>query len=95
MKEDTRDALKRFEEELLAESLQEELESGPAFEDPDEIFDLQEDEIFQNFANDYGRIQENPPPKRVDGEMIALLVTVCVLCLAIIGVLVYWLEVYL
>lgn len=95
MKEDTRDALKRFEEELLAESFQEELEAGPAFDDPDEIPEAGEEMIYYNFANDYGRAQSSRQRRGGDWEIKALTVTACGLCLAIIGVLLYWLEVFL
>ena len=95
MKEDTRDALKRFEEELLAEAFQEELEAGPAFDDPDEIADFREELIYNNYANNYGRSRPAEKRRGVDGELVVLMVTVCLLCLGIIGVLLYWLEVYL
>jgi len=95
MKEDTRDALKRFEEELLAEAFREELEAGPAFPDPDEIFEPEEDLIFYNYANDYGRTLQPQKRQGMDRELMALMATACLLCLGIIGVLLYWLEVYL
>ena len=95
MKEDTRDALKRFEEELLAQSFQEELEAGPAFDDPDEMPEMEEEMVYYNFANNYGRADTGRERRGWDWEMRALTVTACGLCLAIIGVLLYWLEVYL
>ena len=101
MKQDTRDALKRFEEELLAEARLEELAAGPAFEDPDQIFEPEEKMIYCNYANDYGRALREfaesggkSPAKSKDRGITGLMVTVCLQCAAILGVLIYMLEAY-
>ena len=81
MKEDTRKALERFEKELLA---QEEFQIIPEdWEQWPEDVEI----VYRNYANHYGK-------KEYDRTEIALVITICFLCMGIIGVLIYWMEAY-
>lgn len=105
--EDTRKELERLERELLAEEapVEEEGIDGPAFDDPEEIYDSEEPMVYCNYSNDYGKeLQEfaetggeeaTGKEKKNDKAIIGLMITASVLCLGIIGVLIYWLEVFL
>lgn len=106
--EDTQKELERLQKELLAEEpdilddkVLEELlkEPEPAFDDPDEIHDSQEPMAYRNYSNDYGRdAQEEAPAaeqKKEDKVLIGLMITASVLCVGILGVLTYWLAVFL
>ena len=82
MKEDTRRALEKFEKELLAQ--EEEFEITP--EDWDQ-WPEEEEIIYRNYANGYGR-------EMYDRTEMGLVITICLLCTGIIGVLLYWMEAY-
>ena len=91
--EDTDIALDELISEVLAE---------PAFEDTDRIHEPEEPLVYCNYSNDYGRdlkeFAENggkTEKKKSDKVDMALMITASALCLGIIGVLVYWLAVYL
>ena len=96
MKEETKDILAEFEKELLAEELLEEQE-GPAFEDPDVLETGPEPEVYVNYANDYGEaLQEFAESggelSREDSGLIVWMLIASILCLGIIGVMLYWLQ---
>ena len=108
--EDTQKELERLQEELLKEEpdilddkVLEELlkEPEPAFDDPDQIHEPQEPMTYRNFSNDYGRDSEETPDapaaeqKKDDKVLIGLMITASVLCVGILGVLTYWLTVFL
>ena len=86
-----------LEDELILKVLAE-----PAFEDTDRIHEPKEPLVYCNYSNDYGRDlkefaenggkTEKNKKEKVD---TALMITASVLCLGIIGVLAYWLVVYL
>ena len=92
-----------FEEpDILEDELIREVLAEPAFEDPDRIHEPKEPLVYCNYSNDYGRnlkefaenggkIQKN----KADKVDTALMITASALCLGIIGVLAYWLIVYL
>lgn len=68
----------------------------PAFEDPEKIHEPEGRMQYNNFANDYGREEledETAVAQKKDKIQIALMLTACVLCLGIIGVLIYWLNI--
>ena len=96
--EDTRKELERIEQELLAE---EEIGENPelALDDPEEPVAYSNDsndysEELQEFAETGG--QENLREKKKNDRVImGLMITACFLCLGILGVLIYWLEVFL
>lgn len=74
----------------------------PAFDDPDTIHEPEEPLVYRNFSNDYGQIPAEPIKtgfwagvSRDDRIAIGLMIACSVLCLGIIGVLVYWLVAYL
>ncbi len=106
MKDDTREELERIEKELLAEDaptqvlpdtdevdqMIKELLAEPAFDDPDRIHDPEEPLVYCNYSNDYGRDLKK---KREDKILTGLMITASVLCLGIIGILIYWLNAYL
>ena len=83
-------------------------ENAPAFEDPDKPNISDEPVAYCNYSNDYGNnrnrghraaIEEEKMAKKQaqkgDKWLIALMGVASVLCLGIIGVLTYWLEVLL
>ncbi len=82
-------------------------DTAPAFEDPDRIHEPQEPMVYCNFSNDYGRgkmPQEEKQTKKKksaaakkqeDKIQIILMAVISFLCLGIIGVMIYWLEVFL
>ena len=81
---------------LLSEDTLEDAPTGPAFDDPEQIHDPEQPLVYNNFANDYGAPKRDERKKQRDDKVIlGLLVTACVLCLGIIGVLAYWLGVLL
>ena len=103
--EDTQKELERIEQELLDELFKEaepEQETAPAFDDPDKIHDPKEPMVYCNFSNDYGKELEDfaqtgeedteDLQKKHDKTIIGLMIAVSVLCVAILGVLIYWLE---
>ena len=78
----------------------------PAFDDPETIHDPKEPLVYCNYSNDYGKAQDEPeeseeteeedPQKiRDDRTITGLLITSAVLLSGIVGVMVYWLNVFL
>ncbi len=101
------DLLEDLPEALLKDGRE---EPAPAFEDPDWINEPQEPMVYCNFSNDYGRKTKNTPPqkemqtkkgksaaakKQGDKVQIILMAVISFLCLGMIGVVIYWLEVLL
>lgn len=81
------------DEELNA-LLQERTE--PAFDDPEKIHDPKEPMVYNNYANDYGTPPaEDRRKKKNDRVIVGLMITASVLCVGIIGILGYWLNVLL
>ena len=94
MKHDTEAALRRFEEELLA---QQESPSAPAFEYPEDVRSRKDPKVYANYANDYGRelrhfARSGGKLRRRDPIGVLLNITICLLCLGIIGVMIYWVQ---
>lgn len=89
------------ETDILADELIREVMAEPAFEDPDRIHEPEEPLVYCNYSNDYGRdraeSEENSKTKKekTDKVDMALMITASALCLGIIGVLAYWLVMYL
>ena len=88
--------------DILADQLIREVMAEPAFEDPDRIHDPEEPLVYCNYSNDYGRdlkeFAENggkTEKNKTDKVDMALMITASALCLGIIGVLAYWLVMYL
>ena len=88
-------------DELLADFLD---EPTPAFDDPEKIYEPEEPMVYCNYSNDYGKdlkeFAENggdmkKKKKKDDKVLIGLMITASVLCLGILGVLIYWLETFL
>lgn len=68
-------------------------EPEPAFEDPDQTRPAGGDVPYNNFANDYGREELDAAEQvKQKNEKIAigLMLSASVLCLGIIGILIYW-----
>lgn len=87
-------------ERILADTLPE----GAAFEDPDSTPVPQEPVNVYNYYNDYGRdLPEEPEEKKPmakkkkkdDTTLTVLMAVASFLCLGIIGVLIYWVEMFL
>ena len=82
---------------ILAES-DDGMGDAPAFEDPDKPDIAEEPVAYCNYSNDYGNDtvqQEQPAPKEDKSEdkwLISLMSIASVLCLGIIGVLIYWMR---
>ena len=106
--EDTNKELERLSRELLAqepdplddEELQALLaqESAPAFEDPMQIHQPSQPYIYRNYSNGYGTKPvepEDPRKRRDDKAILGLMLTACVLCLGILGVLIYWMDAFI
>ena len=104
--EDTQKAFEELERELEDGTLEKLLEDNkPAFEDPEKPDAPIADVEYNNYLNNYGR-DEMPKAKsrteqrknqieekrRKDQILMALMITASVLCLGIIGVMIYWLE---
>lgn len=75
-------------------------EAAPAFEDPDKPHFSDEPVVYCNYSNDYGNDGEEMKKKakasaKEDKWQIALMGVACGLCVAIIGVMIYWLETFL
>ena len=75
-------------------------EAVPAFEDPDKPDFSDEPVVYCNYSNDYGNDGEDMKKKsktstKEDKWQIALMGVACGLCVAIIGVMIYWLEAFL
>ena len=88
--------------DILADQLIREVMAEPAFEDPDRIHDPEEPLVYCNYSNDYGRdlkeFAENggkTEKNKTDKVDMALMITASALCLGIIGVMAYWLVMYL
>ena len=101
----------QIDPEFLSELLEDPEETPePAFDDPDTIYDPEEPMVYCNYSNDYGgdagaENQEKPAP---DGQAVSkekvtkdnhiimgLMIAVSALCAGIIGVLIYWMVVFL
>ena len=68
----------------------------PAFDDPEEIREPAGEMPYNNFANDYGKEELDlaaAREKKDEKLVIGLMITSCVLCLGIIGVLIFWLNI--
>ena len=81
------------DEELLEEIMEE-------LSEPEEAKEPTEAEAYSNYENDYdAQLQdfaetgETEPKKNNDKLIIGLMITASVLCLGIIGILLYWLNV--
>ena len=76
-----------------------EVEAAPAFEDPDKPDFPEEPVTYCNYSNDYGNDGEEMKKKskaaKEDKWQIILMGIACGLCVAIIGVMIYWLEAFL
>ena len=74
----------------------------PAFEDPDQICDPEGEMRYNNFANDYGKNTEADGDEedealraaRNEKIQIGLMIAACALCLGIIGILIYWINMF-
>lgn len=97
--EDQPETVELSEEELLAD-----VDLDEIFAELADPMEIPEEAAYSNFANDYSDELEEfadnggqEPRKRVFGDKltIGLMIAVCVLCLGIIGVLVYWLKAFL
>ena len=70
----------------------------PAFENPEQIHAPAGEMAYNNYANDYGKQHEQKKvnaaavQRKNEKIQISLMITACVLCLGIIGVLIYWLN---
>lgn len=104
--EDTQKAFEELERELADGTLEKLLEDKkPAFEDPDRPDEPIADVQYNNYLNNYGRDEmpkavsrtqqrkeQEQEKRRNDQVLMALMITASVLCLGIIGVMIYWLE---
>ena len=84
-------------DDILREILSE--DKKPAFPDPDKIYEPEEPMEYHNYSNDYGQesLKEArlmKKQKKNEKVIIGLMITASVLCLGIIGMLIYWLEVF-
>lgn len=75
-------------------------EAEPAFEDPDRPEFPEDPAVYNNYSNDYGNDSEEIKKAKAaatkeDKWQIALMGVACGLCVAIIGVMIYWLETFL
>jgi hypothetical protein len=104
MKEDAREELERLEQELLADMedpsmTDDELMAALDLEAPDAEPDVDayitDSEEFSEELEEEEAPSEAPVRKRRDGLTIGLMITACFLCLGIIGVMIYWLEMFL
>ena len=84
-------------EDILNDSMVQDILSRPSFEDAEQVRDAREPEIFCNFSNGYGRDLKQtedaePAPKKSGGDRIdiGLMIASSALCLGIIGVMIYW-----
>ena len=84
-------------EDLLNDTMVQDILSQPGFEDAEQVRDAQEPEIFCNFSNGYGRdlkqAEENAPETekaKSDRIDIGLMIASSALCLGIIGIMIYW-----
>ena len=91
------DTIEMSVEEILADEELNALlddKNEPAFDDPEEIREPEGEMQYNNFANDYGKEDEEAAAKEKKDEkiVIGLMIASCVLCLGIIGVLIFWLN---
>ena len=75
-------------------------EVEPAFDNPETIHAPKGPMVYCNYSNDYGNDGEDMKKKsktstKEDKWQIALMGVACGLCVAIIGVMIYWLEAFL
>ena len=82
-------------EDLLNDTMVQDILSQPGFEDAEQVRDAQEPEIFCNFSNGYGRDleqTEDPESKKARSDRIdiGLMIASSALCLGIIGIMIYW-----
>ena len=111
MKEDMKDALQHFEDELLEKEPEaEEIElpdlsdlveegepqlDGPAFDDPEHIYDPEQPMVYHNYSNDYGRDLEKEAQEAKDRKTVfRLQIAACALSVGIVGVLIYCLVAF-
>lgn len=105
--DDTQKELQRLEQELLDEPLQQMMkEKKPAFEDPEKLRTPEKAVAYHNYSNNYGKTNkpaaraerkkaaEQAAKKKNDQILVGLMITASVLCVGILGVLIYWLEVF-
>jgi hypothetical protein len=84
-------------EDLLNDTMVQDILSRPGFEDAEQVRDAQEPEIFCNFSNGYGRDlkqteEESPESAKAKSDRIdiGLMIASSALCLGIIGIMIYW-----
>ena len=84
-------------EDLLNDSMVQDILSRPNFEDAEQVRDAQEPEVFCNFSNGYGRDLKQAEDTEPESEKassdridIGLMIASSALCLGIIGVMIYW-----
>ena len=88
---------------MLSEIIAE--DAKPAFDDPDKIYEPAEPMVYCNYSNDYGKDAEEEEideaeaiamqKKKNDKIIIGLMIAASVLCLGIMGILIYWWETFL
>ncbi len=88
-----------LDEELLELLLKEE-EPVPAFDTPETIHTPKEPMVYRNYSNDYGKKPDPREEKRRERQrrkdnkiILGLMITASVLCLGIVALLLYWLNV--
>ena len=84
-------------EDLLNDTMVQDILSRPSFEDAEQVRDAQEPEVFCNFSNGYGRDlekteEEDPESEKAKSDRIdiGLMIASSALCLGIIGIMIYW-----
>lgn len=82
-------------EDLLNDTMVQDILSQPGFEDAEQVRDAQEPEIFCNFSNGYGRdLEQTEDPESAKAKSdridIGLMIASSALCLGIIGIMIYW-----
>jgi hypothetical protein len=102
MEKDTQKALEEFEKALRTETkelTEEDLlaDLGGIFDELSDPVEVDDNAVYSNNTNDYTDDLEdfaNQTEKRVYGPKLTLglMLTACALCLAIIGVMIYWLN---
>lgn len=101
LKDETVSLEELLQDEELNALLQEPTE--PAFDDPEKIHDPRQPMVYQNYANQYGSAEKKAQEEsrmarrkqKDDKIIVGLMITASALCLGIIGVLAYWLTVFL
>lgn len=89
-----------LDDDLLREVMAE--DAAPAFEDPDKIHEPAEPMVYCNYSNDYGKdlrktadaSVEETAKKKNDKVIMGLMIAASVLCVGIIGIMIYWLEAF-